>query len=67
MAQLKVPFEVREAITNHARDTLDATYNLHDYDQEKRQALTNWGRELRRILAGEQDGGKVGPITSAAS
>ena len=59
MARLKVPFEVREAITNHSRDIVDATYNLHDYDQEKRQALTKWVRKLRRIVAGEQDTGKL--------
>ena len=63
MARLRVPFEVREAITNYTRDTLAATYNLHDYDQEKRQALSKWGRELRRIVAGEQDTGKLVAIS----
>lgn len=63
MARLKIPFEYREAILNHRRDTLDGTYNLHDYDQEKKQALMKWGRELRRIIAGEQETGKVVAIS----
>lgn len=53
MARLKVPLEHREAILNHTRGALDGTYNLHDYQDEKRSGLEKWGRELERIVSGK--------------
>ena len=63
MARLKVPLEHREAILNHARGTLDGTYNLHDYQDEKKRGLEKWGRELERIISGKESG-KVVSINS---
>lgn len=52
MARLRVPLEHREAILNHSRGTLDGTYNLHDYQDEKRRGMERLGRELERIISG---------------
>jgi integrase len=62
MARLRVPLEHREAILNHSRGTLDGTYNLHDYQDEKKRAMEKWGRELERIISGNALG-KVIPIS----
>jgi len=65
LARLKVPLEHREAILNHARGTLDGTYNLHDYQDEKQRAMEKWERELDRIIA-EKEFGKVIYLNKAA-
>lgn len=50
MARLKVPKEWRERVVNHLPDELDATYNLHEYDEEKETSMKIWERDLLRIL-----------------
>lgn len=55
-ARIKIPFEYREAILNHARDSLDQTYNLYQYEEEKMESLEKWSRELTRIVEGETIG-----------
>jgi integrase len=43
LAELRVPKEVRDGVLNHAaRDVGSKHYNLHDYADEKREALTRW-------------------------
>ncbi len=64
MARLRVPLEIREAILNHARGTLDGVYNLHDYQDEKKLGFNKWGRELARIISGKESG-KIIPIRRA--
>lgn len=54
MARMKVPLEHREAILNHAMGTLDGTYNLHDYQDEKKRGLERLGRELEKIISGKE-------------
>jgi integrase len=52
LAELRVPKEVRDGILNHAaRDVGSKHYNLHDYADEKREALTRWSRALTEIMA----------------
>lgn len=50
MARLKIPKEWRERVVNHLPDELDATYNLHEYDDEKERSMTIWELDLSRIL-----------------
>jgi integrase len=45
-----VPYNVRELVIAHVPPELVETYDLHDYRDEKRQALTLWGERLARII-----------------
>lgn len=45
-----VPFEVKEAVLNHAKEGLVRTYDLHDFADEKRDALQRWADKVRDIL-----------------
>jgi integrase len=42
--------EVREAVLAHARPGISGTYDVHDYLDEKREALLQWGALLRTIV-----------------
>ncbi|MEW6490548.1 MAG: integrase arm-type DNA-binding domain-containing protein [Thermodesulfobacteriota bacterium] len=46
------PFTV-ERVLNHTLQGVQAVYNRHSYDAEKREALNRWGAHLGRILAGK--------------
>jgi integrase len=50
LATLKIPREVAEATLAHERPSLIGVYDLHDYQQEKLQALEAWGAKLRGII-----------------
>jgi integrase len=51
LAELRVPKEIRDRVLNHAvGDVGTKHYNVHDYADEKRDALTRWARELRAII-----------------
>lgn len=51
MARLGVPIEVRNRLTNHKDNSIDAQYNQHDYMQERREALEGWDRQVQEIAA----------------
>ncbi|HEY5129285.1 MAG TPA: integrase arm-type DNA-binding domain-containing protein [Bradyrhizobium sp.] len=53
LSRLKVTEEAREAVLAHARPGIKGTYDLHDYLDEKREALELWAARLRelRVLA----------------
>lgn len=53
MAKLRVPREERERVVNHAVGRLERTYNLHDYDDLKRVALTRWAEHLATVIHGK--------------
>jgi integrase len=53
MARLKIPREHRERVVNHSTDLLEEIYNLYDYDDEKRAALTLWAEYLQKITTGK--------------
>lgn len=50
MSRLKVAEEVREAILAHARPGIKKVYDVHDYLDEKREALELWARRLAEIV-----------------
>jgi integrase len=51
LARLGVPEIVAERCLNHAPKGLSAVYNLHQYEQEKREAFQKWADHLRLIVA----------------
>ncbi|MBI5014386.1 MAG: integrase arm-type DNA-binding domain-containing protein [Deltaproteobacteria bacterium] len=59
------PFTV-ERVLNHTLQGVQAVYNRHSYDAEKREALNRWAAQLGRILAGKGDE-KVIPIRATRS
>lgn len=50
LSRLKVSEEAREAVLAHARPGIKGTYDLHDYLDEKREALELWAARLRFIV-----------------
>jgi hypothetical protein len=55
LSKLRIAEEVREAILAHVRPGIKATYDLHDYLVEKREALTLWGARLNSIVNPSRD------------
>jgi integrase len=53
MARLGVPEYIIGKILNHSDGRVTATYNRHEYDDEKRDALQRWDQEIVRILAND--------------
>lgn len=51
LSRLKVTEEAREAVLAHARPGIKGTYDLHDYLDEKREALELWAARLRDIVS----------------
>ncbi len=50
MAALGVPEIVSEKVLNHQPDKLARTYNVHEYRDEKRNALERWARHVTGIV-----------------
>jgi integrase len=50
LSRLKVTEEAREAVLAHARPGIKGVYDLHDYLDEKREALELWAARLREIV-----------------
>jgi integrase len=50
LSRLKIAEEIREAVLAHARPGIKGVYDQHDYLDEKRDALTQWGARLRGIV-----------------
>ena len=65
MSQIGFTDEIIDAVLNHTKQGVIATYNLNRYDKEKQQALEAWERKLNSIITGEQ-GAKVIPIIRQA-
>jgi integrase len=49
-SKLSISEEVREALLAHVKKGVKKNYNLHDYAQEKRDALMKWETALARIV-----------------
>jgi integrase len=49
LGRLRVKFEVAERVLNHARDKIHEAYDLHDYLDEKREALDKWEQYLKSL------------------
>lgn len=54
LAQMGFMDEVIDAVLNHVKQGIIRTYNRHDYDKEKQQALEAWERKLNSIITGQQ-------------
>lgn len=63
MAGMGFMDEIIDAVLNHSKKGIIRTYNRHDYDKEKQQALEAWERKLSSIITGKK--GKVVPIETA--
>lgn len=50
LSRLRVTEEAREAVLAHARPGIKAVYDMHDYLDEKREALEAWAARLRSIV-----------------
>lgn len=46
LAKLGVPMEIAERVLNHARERIEATYDVHEYMTEKREAVEKWAQHL---------------------
>jgi integrase len=53
LARLGVKVDIAERVLNHARERIEATYDVHDYVDEKREALDKWGKYLTELLDGQ--------------
>jgi integrase len=51
MAKCKIIREHRERVLNHKLEKLDGTYNIYDYDDEKKSALETLERKLLSIVS----------------
>lgn len=50
MSRLRIPREHAEAVLNHAKGGMVKVYDQYEYDDEKREALQAWERELLRLV-----------------
>jgi integrase len=50
LSRLKVSEEVREAVMAHVRPGIKGVYDLHDYLNEKAEALQLWAARLRALM-----------------
>lgn len=51
MASMKLMDEVIDVVLNHVKQGIIRTYNLHRYDNEKKDALEKWEARLTSIIA----------------
>jgi integrase len=64
MAAAKVPKEYRDRVLNHVDSSVGAMhYNMHDYQDEKREAIEAWALRLEMMLVGPST--NVVPIRKA--
>ena len=53
LAKLGVKTDIGERVLNHARERIEATYDVHGYIDEKREALEKWARYLAELRNGQ--------------
>lgn len=51
LARLKVPPHVAERCLNHTLGEIESTYDVHDYFDERKEALTRWGAHVEGLVA----------------
>jgi len=56
LARLGVSVSIAERVLNHARERIAATYDVHDYIDEKREALEKWARYLKDLCESSEAG-----------
>jgi integrase len=52
LAKLGVKTDIGERVLNHARERIEATYDVHGYIDEKREALEKWAKYLAKLRDG---------------
>ena len=50
LSQLRVPHDVAEAVLAHRPPGIVGTYDVHDYQDEKREALEAWAQHIATIV-----------------
>ena len=50
LSALRVEHNVAEAILAHRPPGIVRTYNLHEYEDEKAEALENWAQRIKSIV-----------------
>jgi integrase len=50
LAALRIAPHIAERVLNHAQERIPGTYDVHDYLEEKRDALDKWGAHLRGLI-----------------
>lgn len=50
LAKLQIPPHIAERVLNHAQEKIAGTYDVHDYLNEKREALNQWAARLRGVV-----------------
>ncbi len=53
LAKLGVKVDIAERVLNHARERIEATYDVHGYIDEKREALDKWTKYLLELRDAE--------------
>jgi integrase len=53
LAKLGIRADIAERCLNHAQPGIIATYDTHDYLEEKRDALTQWADHLQALSGGK--------------
>jgi len=59
LARLKVPADTAERLLNHVPDIVRRTYDIHDYEPEKRDALGRWEAYLAAVICLPDEGGST--------
>ena len=54
LAKLGVKTDIGERVLNHARERIEATYDVHGYIDEKREALEEWAMYLAELRDGQR-------------
>ena len=50
LSQLRVPHNVAEAVLAHKAPGIVGTYDVHEYQDEKREALEAWAQRIASIV-----------------
>ena len=50
LSALRVPHVVAEAVLAHRQGGIVGTYNLHEYQEEKAEALELWAQRIKAIV-----------------
>jgi len=53
LAKPGVRVDIAERVLNHARERIEATYDVHEYVDEKRDALERWAKYLEDLSDGQ--------------
>ena len=64
LAKLGVKVDIAERVLNHARERMQATYDLYEYVDEKREALERWAKYLTQLRDGQLAAQKKAPQSS---